>query len=78
MEEVGGGVFCEVFGTGVKTYFDFVFIGYPMVYGRFSLLLFSLKLSNSPNRIKAEVTIIFLAVLNQWLIPFKILAIQYI
>jgi len=28
-------LFCEVFGTGVKTYFDFVFIGYPVVYGGF-------------------------------------------
>ena len=35
MEEVGGGVFCEVFGTGVKTYFDFGFIGYPVVFGGF-------------------------------------------
>jgi len=35
MEEVGGGVFCEVFGIGVKTYFDFVFITYPEVYGGF-------------------------------------------
>jgi len=35
MEEVGEGLFCEVFGTGVKTYFDFGFIGYPVVYGGF-------------------------------------------
>ena len=32
-EEVGEGLFCEAFGTGVKTYFDFVFIGYSVVFG---------------------------------------------
>mgnify|MGYP000291553463 CR=1 FL=1 len=35
MEEVGGGLFCEVFGIGVKTYFDFVFIGDPVEFGGF-------------------------------------------
>ena len=42
MEEVGGGVFCEVFGTGIKTYFDFVFLNHPMLYGRFPIYYFYL------------------------------------
>jgi hypothetical protein len=42
MEEVGEGLFCEAFGTGVKTYFDFVFIGYPVVYSGFPLYYFYL------------------------------------
>jgi hypothetical protein len=37
MDEVGGGVFWEVFGTGIKTYFDFGFIGYPVVFGGFPI-----------------------------------------
>ena len=40
--EVGEGLFCEVFGTGVKTYFDFVFIGYPVVFGGFPIYYFNL------------------------------------
>ena len=42
MVEVGEGVFCEVFGTGVKTYFDFGFIGYPVVYSKFLISYYSL------------------------------------
>ena len=42
MEEVGEGLFCEVFGTGVKTYFDFVFIGYPVVYVGFPFFCYGL------------------------------------
>jgi len=30
-------LFCEVFGTGVKTYFDFGFIGYSVVFGGFPI-----------------------------------------
>ena len=42
MEEVGEGLFCEVFGTGVKTYFDFGFIGYPVVYSKFPISCYGL------------------------------------
>jgi hypothetical protein len=42
MEEVGEGLFCEAFGTGVKTYFDFVFIGYSVVYSKFPISYYGL------------------------------------
>ena len=54
MDEVGGGVFWEVFGTGIKTYFDFVFITYPVVFDGFPFLPLLPNMIINPNRSNLE------------------------